>query len=283
MIIVSAEYHRAAGLGNKLFPWARAKILASELHCPVKKNIWFSPRGGALIRGGVNYRTALAKTWLIGNFRRDPAEFGRFRYNLAYRNLPISYLDLLPKLSLDSKINAHYMFRWEKNHQFSDLWPHRKFIREQLLNIAVYNQSAYLAGFSKREFIALNVRTGNDFKHKSSNQNGYYFTELDWFVMALEKIRQKYGNLPAYIVSDGGPKQLGKLLELPDVSLVKTHTAIADLRILLNAKVLLGSGNSSFSAWASFLGGMDTFSSAETPFAHFNIVAPGSNQLIATL
>jgi hypothetical protein len=76
------------------------------------------------------------------------------------------------------------------------------------------------------------------------------------------------------VVSDGGPKQLQLVLAEPDVKLVKTSTAINDLKILLHAKILLGSGNSSFSAWAAFLGGMPTYSSAETPFDRFQIGDP---------
>lgn len=274
MNLVSAEYHRTTGLGNKLFPWARALVLARQINCKTLDARWFSPRGGALIRGGVNYRTALAKTWLLGNFRRDREAVKTSEFRRHYAELSTQYLDILPPLDFAPNPQTHYIFRWDKNHHFADLGPYRDFLRERLLSICSPSQHNYLAGFQNQEFIALNIRTGRDFKPKGSGEPGYYLTELDWFVQALDTARQTYGNLPAYIVSDGGKRQLGPLLEKSQVHLVRTHTAMADLRILLGAKVLLGSGNSSFSAWASFLGAMPTFSSPDTPFTHFRIGDP---------
>ena len=281
MNLVSAEYHRTTGLGNKLFPWARAQVLARRLGCLVLDSRWLSLRRGALLRGGINYRTVLHKTWLADNFRRDPQAVDPAEYRRHYRKLSVEWLDNLPGPDWSAEDGRHYCFRWCRFHNFADLWAERDFIRSGLRRIARHHRERYLAEFENRDFIALNIRTGKDFKHKSSNEVGYYLTELDWFVMALAKARQKYGNLPAVVVSDGGPRHLEPILTRPDVNLVRTVAAVDDLRILLNARVLLGSGNSSFSAWAAFLGGMDTYSSADTPFDHFAIVPPGSDQIVS--
>ena len=281
--IVSAEYYRTTGMGNKLFPWARAKILAFRLGCPVKKTVWFSPRNGALLRGGINYRNILSKSWLIGNFASAPDEMGWFDYFMRYRNLPRRFLYTLDDPVLQDEVDMHYCFKWDAAHNFADLWQHRDFLCQEFRRVVVTNRANYLATFDNIDFIAMNIRTGNDFKHKNSNEVGYYFTEIEWFAIALTEVRKIYGDLPAYIVSDGGVKQLGDLLAHSNVTLVETKTAADDLQILLKSKVLLGSGNSTFSAWASFLGGMDTYSSPETPFEHFRIVEPGNPQKILVL
>jgi hypothetical protein len=178
----------------------------------------------------------------------------------------------------------HIVFRWNSDHKFSDLNGQQKFLLSKLSGIAMPSQLQFAQRYEGRDFIALNVRTGKDFVSRSSGRHGYYFTEMAWFVGALKEARKRYGQLPAVIVSDGGRFQLAELLKEPDVELLDAPTAIADLLVLSRARVLLGSGNSTFSAWASFLGEMDTFSSPETPFSHFKL-GEGRNgaQIVATL
>lgn len=68
---VKAQYCRNAGLGNKLFPWARAVVLSENYGYMMIDPIWFSPRGAAITRGGIDYKKALHKIWLLNNFKRD--------------------------------------------------------------------------------------------------------------------------------------------------------------------------------------------------------------------
>jgi len=272
-------------MGNKLFPWARAKILASKLGCPVKKTIWFSPRNGPLLRGGVNYRNVFSKIWLIGNYNSTKNEIGWLNYFMKYQKLETIYLCSLndPVLKTEAGVGIHYCFKWNTAHDFADLWQHRDFLRQEFNKIVRKNRAQYLEKFEAIDFIAMNIRTGNDFKHKTSNEIGYHFTKIEWFAMALAEVRKIYGDLPAYIVSDGGGDKFVDLLAYRNVTLVETKTAADDLQILFKSKVLLGSGNSTFSAWASFLGGMDTYSSHETSFEHFRIAGPDNLQIISEI
>ena len=137
--------------------------------------------------------------------------------------------------------------------------------------------------FCNKDFIGLNIRTGKDFIKAGSGKKGYFLTEIDWFIHALKITRGKMGNLPVIVVSDGGVKELAKILDEPATTFLKSGNAIEDLLVLSRSKVLLGSGNSSFSAWASFLGTMDTFSSNETPFINFKIKSEIASQVISTL
>lgn len=284
MILVSGEYMRVAGLGNKLFPWARAKIFSTQNDCKMLRPLWFSPHGGAVIRGGIDYRFALSKIWLLRNFIYDEETLGWYDYWIRWRKLPLYFVDDLHEAEKVLVNNQHIVFRWDRCHNFADLQGYQEFLRKCLSAIIQKPQLRLVQQYSGRDFIALNVRTGNDFLSLTSGRTGYYKTDKAWFICALDEARRRYGNLPAIVVSDGGHKQLKELLREPDVSLLQAPTAVADLLVLSKARVFLGSGNSTFSAWASFLGEMDTFSSSATPFDHFKLNG-GRNgtQIVGTL
>ena len=160
---------------------------------------------------------------------------------------------------------------------------YRAIIVNALHDISKPRSLAFANSYHPKPFIGLNIRTGKDFVRKDSGKHGYFLTEIDWFIQALAVTRQRLGNLPAIIVSDGGEKELSAILQVPGTVLLNSSNAIEDLLVLSKSKVLLGSGNSSFSAWASFLGGMDTFSSKETSFSHFNINAGNTSQVVGII
>ena len=141
----------------------------------------------------------------------------------------------------------------------------------------------FLTQYLNKDFIGINVRSGNDFKNYQDNKIGFSKTPLEWYKRALPIIRKKYGNLPAFIISDGCEKHLSSLLNLESTYLIKVSTAITDLLILTKAKVLLACGNSTFCAWASFLGGMDTYSAPETPFTKFEINLNRKEQVVGVI
>lgn len=271
MKIVSVAYSRYTGLGNKLFPWARAKIFAERHNCTMVQPIWFSPHGGAITRGGINYVHALRKIWLLGNFRRGENELSILKYIFKYRGMPKHNFVWLRDAEM-SDVDGHIIFATRGNgvegHDFSEFSGESEFLLQSLKQITSKSQLKYTEDFAEEEFIGMNIRCGNDFVSKESGCRGFVKTSIAWFRFALREIRRRYGNMPAIIVSDGGQRQLSDLLDEHNVRLLDSKTAIADLLVLTKAKVLLASGNSSFSEWASFLGQMDTFSSIETPFVH---------------
>ena len=266
MKLVSAEFNRGAGLGNKLFPWARAKIFSKTNGCMMLRTKWFSPHGGAITRGGIDYAKALQKIWLLRNFKSVQGEISNLKLLLPrYRNLPIHYAQRLVDIP-DG--DGHLIFKWNTYHDFIDFKGYQNLLIKEIYKMTNMSQISFADQYNGYDFIGMNIRCGRDFVTRESGLKGYVKTELDWFCQALKDIRKKYGNMPAVVVSDGGEKQLRSLLKEQDVYLLKSKTAIADLLVLTKAKVLLGSGNSTFSAWASFLGQMDTYSSVDTPFKH---------------
>ncbi len=283
-MFVKAQYFRPAGLGNKLFPWARAVIIADKYDYTVIDPIWFSPRGAGITRGGVDYKKAFNKIWLFNNFRKRKKDASFIRGFFLNKNSIQICEGLSDAINLiNSGTKKNILFNWVACHEFTDLGEYREFINRSLLEITRKKSIAFADQFNGKDFIGLNIRTGKDFVSAASGKKGYFLTEIDWFIHALKGTREKMGNLPAIIVSDGGPKELAKILKEPGTTLLNSSNAIEDLLVLSKSKVFLGSGNSSFSAWASFLGGMDTYSSAETPFAHFKINSGKPSQIISTI
>jgi hypothetical protein len=270
--LVKAEYCRNAGLGNKLFSWSRSKIISSEHAFRMIEPIWFSPRGAAITRGGIDYAKALRKIWLFRNFK-SAIQHLPFCYNYVYSNASFQ-----PCTDIDEAINnvktnpeVNIMFRWNAKHDFTDLLTYRKIIKASLLQITLESSKQFIELHNKSPFIGINVRTGKDFVPSGSRLVGYEQTDLKWYINMLRFLRKNGNNEPAIIVSDGGYKQLDLLLKEPNTHLLNAATALEDLLVLSNAKILLGCGNSSFSAWASFLGNMQTYSSDLTSFAHFKL------------
>lgn len=54
------------------------------------------------------------------------------------------------------------------------------------------------------------------------------------------------------VVTDGSPNDLREVLEQGSITLLRPGCAPSDLYTLSRSRVLIGSGGSSFSAWASF-------------------------------
>jgi hypothetical protein len=76
----------------------------------------------------------------------------------------------------------------------------------------------------------------------------------------------------AVIVSDGKESELRELLDQEQVTLVRAGSAISDLLVLSNSKVLIASAGSSFSAWAAFLGQMPSIAHPSHSFDWFKLV-----------
>ena len=120
-------------------------------------------------------------------------------------------------------------------------------------------------------FSAGTLHTAQDYFTK-----GAIRTPLTWFVRSLQHVRDVAGaSVPAVVVSDGTEEQLRPILQLPNVRFARPGCAISDLLTLASAKVLIGSGGSSFSAWASFLSGAATVTHAGQSLQWFKLGREG--------
>lgn len=139
--------------------------------------------------------------------------------------------------------------------------------------------------------IGINIRLGNDFKPPAppeSPSDGYKWvgwlqqTPLSWFIETLALVRDCAGwCVPAVVVSDGTAQQLSPLLKLPSVHHLYPSNAVIDLIVLSRSKLLLGSGSSTFSAWAAFIGQQPVFTAPGHPFTRLKL-EPQSGQMIAS-
>ncbi|WP_143593728.1 hypothetical protein [Synechococcus sp. 1G10] len=105
-------------------------------------------------------------------------------------------------------------------------------------------------------------------------------TPIEWFVETLQVLRREATEkIPVVISSDGNTKQLAPLLELGNVRVLPPTNALVDLLTLGRCRLLLGTGSSTFSAWASFLGQQTAVTAPGKSLANWGL-QPQRNQLI---
>jgi hypothetical protein len=215
------------GLGNRLYPWARCHVFSVQQGVPMlAPRWWWPPRVRPLLK------------------EIPPAvEFPGHLYVRGMRALP-EYIGGARRMLIEATSPGDInVFRGE-GVRLQDLHGHEDLLHHALRRISTARPSL------PAKYIAMHVRRG-DFSDAAR-------TPLEWFVSALRAVRNATSPaVPAVIVSDGLERDLSVLRNEPNVQLVRTHVPLGDLLVLAAGRVLLASG-SSFSAWASFLGGMPT-------------------------
>lgn len=274
MLFVDTEFVRTSGLGNRLFPWARSRIMARELGAQCIAPEWAHLRRGPILKGGINYLHAARKILLVDNFLHAPEDVGGLQ-----RRWLRARLSAMPEAGFDTRCaesgsGTRVVFSGDGTH-FRDLHGDHEFVVAQLRRI-VKPKWQKLASTVPTDAIGLNIRLGRDFAQASSAQDfltrGAIMTPVTWFVEALQFIRAVTGKcIPAIIVTDGTPDQLRPLLALPSVRHFETPAAASDLLALSRVRFLLGTGGSSFVAWASFLGRVPVLSIPGQSFNWFNL------------
>jgi hypothetical protein len=244
------------GLANRLFPWARCKLFSLASGSPMLAPTWEQIKVGPILRGETDWRlygglfqpapeeiAGIRKRWLTATLRSIP-EPPQGIPGIGGRLPERAIVEFCQVADYFAPLNAHWrVVKRELN----------KIVRPR------WRQAASLAPLAP---IGLHVRRG-DFTVPATpdelRTRGAVQTPIEWFVETLLSFRRALGfEAPAFVVSDGKPKELAQLLTLPSVRLIETGSAVGDLLLLSRAKVLIGSGGSTFSAWASYLGQMPT-------------------------
>lgn len=265
-----AVFERGFGLGNRLFPWARARVFASANEIPMLAPRWVSPRIMPLFRKGAEIHTYARQVLLIGQLRpRDGDVTGPTRSIVAHRS------EIHPEPSAFSARLAgdlgpgRHLIRFEGDltgsGRFMAIHGHDEFIRAELRAIT-HKKWLDVAERTRDTPIGIHVRLG-DFRagptQSFRNEDGAFIgamrTPLQWYVDTLGIIREALGSTwPAFVVSNGTPEEMRPLLEMEAVTFVRSQSPISDMWSLADCKVLMASVGSGFSAWASFLGQMPT-------------------------
>jgi hypothetical protein len=246
------------GLANRLFPWARCKLFSLASGSPMLAPRWEQIKLGPILRGESDWR------FYGGLFQAAPEEITGIR-----RQWLTTTVASIPEpvrgvngTSATLPERAIVEFSDLRDH-FEPLHGHRAVILQELEKI-VRPRWRHAAAVTPLEPIGLHVRRGDfavaatpdDLRTRGSMQ-----TPISWFVATLGSVRRELGFVaPAFVVSDGRPAELAELLSMPSVRLIDTQSAISDLLLLARARLLLASGGSSFSAWASYLGSIPTVS-----------------------
>jgi hypothetical protein len=266
-----------AGLGNKLFPWARCRVFSLEHGMPMLTPSWSQLKLGPILRRDGDARTYndLFRASLPGQVN------GVRQVWLRLSAGPIDEpADLhLPPMRAESK--RIVVFKGAKDYFGSLTASHEVLLTE--LRAMTRERWVRRADEVGPAAIGIHVRRG-DFAEPSSEADfilrGAIRTPMEWFIHSLQTIRQMSGRtVPAVVVSDAPDRVLAPLLEQAAVTRAATGSAIGDLLVLSQAKVLIASGGSTFSGWAAFLGQMPTVAYPGQSLEWFSIV-PTRNQYL---
>jgi hypothetical protein len=285
-------FRRGFGFGNRLFSWARAEVYARRHALRMVSPVWVYPRWRPLYLGGVSTSDYLNQIVLFGVFRRHPAEAGLARLT---RDLLVGHRLPEPEdltVSPPEGVPAAYIAFREMGgvyHSFQQLAGEETFLYQRLTEITRQRWLSTVRGLSHfaRNAIGLNVRRGKDFRDAKRPADwlcqGGLRTPLRWFIDMLRYVRERVGqDTPALLVSDGSPDDLQPLLACGNVTFARPGCAASDLLLLSKTKVLIGSGGSSFSAWASYFGRMPTITHPGSSLSWFGLPVV-SQHLVTTL
>lgn len=223
-----------AGLGNILFPWARAFVYAQENDCVRIQTTW--------------------KNLKIGTFLRKERD-KRLYLNLFIGKDGVSGFKKFWLLNFSRKVKY---FRG-MNNLFIPFKEKQSCVKEELLRIINPYHLENARRFNK-ESIGIHIRLG-DFTYSDDEKmlrNGAwnYRLPIKWYQYIIGKFNEE-SDLPICIFSDANEQDLKEILRLKNCKNVYFGSAISDLIALSNCKVLVSSA-STFSMWASFLGQMPT-------------------------
>lgn len=245
------------GLGNKLFPWARAVVFSKRLEAQV-----ISPYWSNLIKVGPYLRKEKDK-------RHYFFIFSNKGYIKGLRKAAI--LSTLPRINerdIDALIlseKKYVVIEFEGftgkgiSPYFESLLPYQGFIRDELVRISRKSMIPMRPNF---DFIGVHIRMGdfirtdNDTEVLRNAGALNYRIPLYWYSNAIDQLRsQLKSDIKVLIFSDGRADELDELLSKKNTELVKGNGALTDMFFLSYSNVVIASG-STFSMWAVFLGQM---------------------------
>jgi hypothetical protein len=250
------------GLGNLLFPWARAEVFAQAFGLRMLAPQWTQFKIGPLLRRETDLRYY---TNLFDNSEYVRGATRLLKLWRAERVDGTPYLRRLEELDeppeeLSGKL---VQFRGYGGWFREDLPKHRKLVRERLERITSGVVRKQVEAFAEPLEIVVHVRRGDmptlglgagfgDRQNQAESEA--------YFVNAVAEAREAMGrDTPVTIFTNAKPGELTELPKLGNVHVAPGHhAALTDMLLMARGRVLIASSASSFSAWASYLGGMPT-------------------------
>lgn len=243
-----------AGLGNCLLPWARAEIFAERTSARMLAPDWATPRIGPYFRGEAEKRR-------YGSFFHC-SDHVRGIAKLLVRLSARRYRENTFEETRREATRSTLVVFEGVGALFAPLRGHRLRIRERLWQMT--KPALLPTQRAGRPFIAMHVRRGDLTKQGLAARDlpeVAQYTPISWFTDMARLIRHTDATctFPIVVFTDGDAEEVAELLALPGAERAPRRAAITDLWALSQASLLFGSGHSTFSMWASYLGGMPTF------------------------
>ncbi len=246
-----------AGLGNELFPWARAELYARDTGTRIVAPAWASLRVGPYLRREPDKRRYGSAFWAPHHVHGARAAairaFGRRIGESAPQAAePAGRLALRPEVVVFSGIGGY----------FAPLRGGHAYLRDQLWNMT--RAQLRTPPDAPARFIAMHVRRGDVTRQGMSQrqlEESPVYTPLAWFVAMARALRRDASRrgMPIVVFTDGSAEEVRELCAVEGVALAARAPAVADLWLMTRASALFASGFSTFGMWASFLGRMPTF------------------------
>lgn len=237
-----------AGLGNKLFIFAKAFIFSRTKNIPLVVTGWTQLSKGDFLKGG-HLRLYL-------NYFIPIMELGWIKW-IFYKIFYTKWFEP----NIDIKITKKNIYVFNKMPHWADYFKDLKNFRDDIRNFILINLTKPRQKELKScpaPVICIHIRLG-DFRPLKSGEDfkmvGQVRTPLCYFVNLIQEIRRCHGSLlPVTILSNGKKSLLKKILNLPNVKMGPSNSAIIDIFMMAKSKILITSAGSTFSYWGGFLG-----------------------------
>lgn len=224
------------GLGNLLFPIARALIGAAKHGGIFVKPTIRQVKLGPIFRGESDWRT-------YGNVMNGRSGLEWLFWSRSKLRRTTSEVDYV-----DQKITT--VIYEGLGRQFYDLVGHRDLLIDYLRNNAIGVEE-----LGPRYDVAIHIRRG-DFVVGGNHKKKNIQTPTDWYRRAWQASQEtlKLKEMRTILFTDGDPHAVRAELGLPGVEIDNSPNALIAMMKMANADLLIGS-RSTFSLWGCFLGG----------------------------
>lgn len=246
-----------AGIGNKLFVWAKAVALARKYKSTYFVTSWVHWPLGTLIRNEVK------KRFYLNYFKKNTSSYF---INLYFTCIKIFYpqkcfheSDDVFSIDLsETKCTFINIYRFPRYvDYFKGIKEYRKEVIAELYSI-IHPKTLALVNSHVAPIVSVHIRLG-DFKpleHINNFKNvGHTRTPANYFIEWIRFLKAYISpTLNFYIFTDGHKNEIEEVLnETENYTLVNTGNDLSDMLIMSRSKIIITSAGSTFSYWAGFL------------------------------
>lgn len=252
------------GLGNLLFPYARAICLRERYKGLLVSPTWPQLKIGPVVRRESDWR------WYFNLFKSLDTDVGLTKF---YALAPIC--ERVNEDQIDCATERTIVQVSGMRGLFDGLGRYRVAIASDLIARTHKSNTRDVWRKGRRNsVVCVHVRLG-DFapppKDGVVNKQTNSASPMSWYVEVIRRIQAMFPGLQYEVHSDGTDEELASLLEIENVYRPRAvRDAWHAISLMANSRFLVASG-STFSMWASFLGGLPAIyypGQLKTPVLH---------------